>query len=181
VVVVVGIGSIYGLATAFGPRLDRAAGLSGKAISERNVSGLLHPLDPSRSSALSRWDGFVDGLEEGFHNPAGWGTAATNNASRNLSSSKVVETDNDVADVFVSLGLAGGLLFIAIIVLAFKSVFSRYSRESSWALFAVAGILIVMFGGWLNGGLYALAPLTWFLLGWATRPSEEGRGAHGAA
>jgi hypothetical protein len=173
-VVVVGIASVYGLASAFGPRLDRAAGLSGEAISERNVSGLLHPLDPSRSSALSRWDGFVDGIEEGIANPAGFGTAATNNASRNLSSSGVVETDNDVADAFVSLGLAGGLVFLAIIILSFRAVFTRYSRESKWMVFAVAGIMIVMFGGWLNGGLYALAPLTWFLLGWATRPSGEG-------
>ncbi len=32
---------------------------------------------------------------------------------------------------------------------------------------------MVMFGNWLNGGYYALAPLIWFLIGWASRPAEE--------
>ncbi len=78
-----------------------------------------------------------------------------------------------MADVFVSTGAVGGLLFLAVIFFAFRAVFTRYSREPRWTLFAVAGVMIVMLGTWLNGGLYALAPLTWFLLGWATRPSAD--------
>jgi hypothetical protein len=174
-VVVVGIGLVYGAALAFGPRLDTAAGLSSNAVSERNVSGLLHPLDPGQSSVLARWGNFTNGVEDGFKNPAGAGTASTNIAGRNLSSDTQAgrATDNDVADVFRSLGAVGGLLYLTLIFFAFRAVFTRYSREPRWTLFAAAGVMIVMLGTWLNGGQYALAPLTWFLLGWATRPSVD--------
>jgi hypothetical protein len=170
-VAVLGVGAVYGLAVTVGPRLDRAAGLSGKAISERNVGGLLHPLDPGQSSALARWQNLTGGITDGFKNPAGQGTGATNLAGRNLSDTGVGrETDNDVADVFVSLGAVGGLLYVAIIFLSFKAVFTRYAREKNWMLFAAGGFLVGTFGVLLNGGMYAVVPLTWFLLGWATRP-----------
>jgi hypothetical protein len=173
VVIVLGVGAVYGLAAAVGPRLDRAAGLSGDDISERNVSGLLHPLDPGQSSALSHWDNLEKNVVDGFQNPAGSGTASANAAGRNLANSGGAgrQTDNDVADVFLSLGAAGGLLYLTIMFFALRAVFSRYSREKDWMLFAVAGVLVVMVGNWLNGALYSLAPLTWFLLGWASRPS----------
>jgi hypothetical protein len=175
VVIVLGVAAVYGLAIAFGPRLDRAAGLTGNAVSKRNVSGLLHPLDPGRSSVLARWDNLVIGVRDGFKEPLGTGTGASNIAGRNLSDSKQAgrETDNDVSDTFLSLGPLGGLTYVALIIFAFRAVFTRYGRQSSWMVFAVAGVLVVMFGNWLNGGLYAIAPLTWFLLGWASRPLPE--------
>jgi hypothetical protein len=174
VVIVLGVGAVYGLAAVVGPRLDRAAGLSGNTISERNVSGLLHPLDPG-SSTLARWDNLNKAVSDGFKNPAGSGTAAANAAGRNLADSGGAgrTTDNDIADIFLSLGAGGGLLYLTIIFLALRAVLARYSRDKSWMLFAVAGVMVVMLGNWLNGAMYALAPLTWFLLGWATRPSPE--------
>jgi hypothetical protein len=175
VVIVLGVGVVYGSLAVVGPRLDTAAGLSSNAVTKRNVSGLLHPLDPGRSSVLARWDNFLGGVETGFQNPAGEGTGAANLAGRNLSDDRQagVETDNDVADVFVSLGPLGGITALAIIFLAFRAVFSNYFRTSSWMVFAVGGVLIVMLGSWINGGLYALVPLMWFLLGWASRPPPE--------
>jgi hypothetical protein len=35
---------------------------------------------------------------------------------------------------------------------------------------AVATLLVATVGQWLQGGHYAVAPLTWLLLGWASRP-----------
>ncbi len=174
IVFVVGVGAVFGFATVAGPRLDEAAGVSDNAVTQRNVGGLLHPLDPSRSSVLGRWDSFTKGIGRGFQNPAGSGTGASNRAGAHLSddSKGSQETDNDVADVFLSLGLPGGLVYLVLIFFTFREVFRRYTATGSWMAFGVAGVLIVMFGNWLNGGMYALSALTWFLIGWATRPQE---------
>jgi len=175
VVVVLGVGSIFGLAAVAGPRLDKAAGVSGSVVTQRNISGLLHPLDPGRSSALARWGAFGTGISLGFQNPLGSGTGASNVAGRNLTDEAKGsrETDHDVSDVFLSLGVLGGVTYLVIIFLVFRGVFSRYMRESGWLLFTTAGLLIVMFGNWLNGGMYTMAAITWFLIGWATRPRPE--------
>jgi hypothetical protein len=173
-VIVAGVASVFALASLLGPRLDQAAGVSGDAIASRNVQGFLNPLDPS-GSGVARWANFVGGIEDGFRNPAGRGTGASNAAGSKLSDSSkgTRETDNDISDVFLSLGAVGGIAYIAIIVLVFRTVFRRYMRTSSWLLFAIMGALIVMFGNWLNGGMYALSALTWFLIGWATRPDLD--------
>jgi hypothetical protein len=172
-VVVVGVLGAYAAASTFGPRIDRAAGLTGDAIVERNVSGILNPLDPNKSTVILHWDNIVRGFRDGIANPAGRGTGATSIATK-LTDSENVDTENDVANAFVNLGIVGGLLYVVIIVLVFRGVLGRYFRDRDVLSFAVAGLLVVTFGQWLNGGLYAVAPLFWFLAGWATRSEPVG-------
>jgi hypothetical protein len=187
IVVVVGVGSIFGIAAVVGPRLDEAAGVSDNAVTSRNIQGLLHPLDPG-GSGVARWGNFLDGISVGLKNPAGSGTGATNEAGSHLSndSQGTKETDNDISDAFTSLGAVGGVAYIVLIFLTFRTVFRRYAANESWMLYATMGVLIIMFGNWLNGGMYALSALTWFLIGWASGPPPEAaaepeeRGALGA-
>ena len=171
VVVVLGIGLAFGSALALGPRLDRAAGLSGNAIIERNVTGVLKPLDPSKSTVLTHWHAVVDGFVDALKNPAGHGTGATTLAVR-LSEGDSIDTENDLSNAFLSLGIVGGLLYLAVIVTMFRTVFARYVASRDVLVFAVAGLLVVVFGNWLTGALYAVTPLFWFLAGWATRPPD---------
>jgi hypothetical protein len=168
-VVIVGVLGAYGAASTFGPRIDRAAGLTGDAIVERNVSGILNPLDPNKSTVILHWENIVRGFADGITHPAGRGTGATSIATT-LTDSENVDTENDIANSFVNLGLVGGLLYVAVIFLVFRGVLGRYFRDADVLSFAVAGLLVVTFGQWLNGGLYAVAPMFWFLAGWATRP-----------
>jgi hypothetical protein len=181
IIVVLGIGAIFGLATLVGPRLDRAAGVNDNAIATHNIRGLLHPLSPD-GSGLGRWTNFTTGISHGFSNPAGLGTGESNAAGGRLSndSKGTQDTDNDISDVFVSYGLVGGVTFMVLIVLVFRGVFREYARTGSWVVFATLGILVCMFGNWLNGGYYTLAPLMWFLAGWATRPDRGGAPAEQA-
>jgi hypothetical protein len=80
-------------------------------------------------------------------------------------------TDNDTANVFVSWGFVGGIAYVILIFLSFKKVFTRYLRgRPDPLLLAVAGLMFVTFGQWLNGGHYATAALLWFMLGWAVKP-----------
>jgi hypothetical protein len=178
-VVIVGVLCAYAAAATFGPRIDRAAGLTGDAIVERNVSGILNPLDPNKSTVILHWDNIVRGFRDGITHPAGRGTGATSIATT-LTDSENVDTENDIANAFVNLGLVGGLLYVAIIVLVFRGVLARYVRERDVPALAVVGLLVVTLGQWLNGGLYAVAPLFWFLAGWATRPGPAVTLAGGA-
>ncbi len=171
-VVLAGIGVAYGAAATFGPRIDRAAGIGGDAVVERNVTGILRPLDPNKSTVVAHWDIIVDGFVKGVRNPAGHGTGATTIAT-SLTGTESQDSENDISNAFVNLGIVGGLLYVAIIVLMFRTVFRRYVRRRDALSLAVAGLLVVTFGQWLNGGLYAVAPLLWFLAGWATRPRPE--------
>ena len=178
-VVLLGIAVAYGAASTFGAQIDRAAGIGGNAVIERNVSGILKPLDPGKSTVIAHWDNILDGFVEGFRNPAGHGTGATNIAT-NLTDTANKDKENDLSNTFVGLGLVGGLLYVAIIVLLFRTVFRRYVRHRDALSLAVAGLLVVTFGQWLNGGQYAVAPLLWFLAGWATRPDPDDDDAGGA-
>ena len=168
-VVVLGIGVAYAAATTFGPRIDRAAGLGGDAVVERNVTGILKPLDPNKSTVIVHYEAILEGFGDAIANPAGRGTGATSIAT-NLTDTENKDSENDLSNTFINLGIVGGLLYVAIIVLMFRTTFARYVRRRDVLSLAVAGMLVVTFGQWLNGGMYAAAPLIWFLAGWATRP-----------
>jgi len=171
IAVIVGIGAMYGAAFAFGDAIDSAANRSGNAAAERQAGGLLAPLDPDESTFLGHWSNTVNAVKTGFTSPLGNGTGAANIGSRVSGDQNDVETDIDIGDTFVSLGLLGGLVFLAVLVLSFRGVFRRYVRAKPDPLmFAVAGIMVVNFGQWLQGGHYAASGLMWFLLGWAMKP-----------
>lgn len=173
IVVVAGIAATYGAALPVGDRIDRAAGVSGDAVAQRSTGGLLHPLDPDESTFLGHWDNLLGAIETGFRNPVGLGTGASNLGAE-AGGAGDLETDIDIGDAFVSFGFIGGLTFLAIILLSFHTVFSRYlRRRPDPLLLAVAGVLVVNFGQWLQGGHYAASALMWFLLGWAARPTRQ--------
>ncbi len=173
-VVAVGIAMAYGTAATLGPRIDRAAGLGGNAVVERNVTGILQPLDPNKSTVIAHWDSFLEGVGEGLNNPLGQGAGATSIATK-LTDSDDANQDSEIdfGNAFINLGIVGGLLYLAIIVLLFRRVFARYVRHRDELSFAVAGLLVASFGQWLNGGEYAAAPLLWFFAGWASRPDPR--------
>ena len=132
------------------------------------ADGLTHPLDPDRSTLVEHWILMRDGIVNSLDRPLGSGTAATNIASADAQSgAPSTNTEVDVANAFVSLGVVGGLLLLLIVGLAFLRVASAYRATGEPLLLAVTGTLIVSVGQWLNGGHYALAPLIWFLVGYA--------------
>jgi hypothetical protein len=173
VVAVLGIAALLASSYVFGPALDRAAGRSSNPLVSHQLEGLLNPLDPDKSTLLGHWGSFADGLAEGVTSPLGQGTGATNLAGKKLGETAGVKSEVDVSDAFVSLGLVGGLLFIGILAITFRRVISAYLVRGDPALMAVVGLLLVTLGQWLNGAYYAVAPLTWLLIGWATRESAS--------
>jgi hypothetical protein len=149
----------FGLTAVFlairlgGPALEAEALRAGNALVVHQVDGLLHPLDPERSTLGIKLDNLLGGLRIGLENPLGLGTGVTTRADKFGASG--LGTEIDLSNAFVSLGPLGGLLFLVVI------------RSGDVAPFAVMGVLVVTLGQWLNGGQYAVAPLIWLCIGWA--------------
>ena len=72
---------------------------------------------PEHSTLLTHVDLVVGGFEEGVLHPFGQGTAVTNIAADRFGiGSRTKGTEVDVSNAFVSLGLVGGLLFVALVI-----------------------------------------------------------------
>jgi hypothetical protein len=151
----------------------------GGSLVGHQLGGLANPLDPEKSTLPLHWSLAVDGAKEGVLHPLGHGTAVTNLAASRFGIGGTEKSSElDVSNTFIALGLVGGLLFIALAVVAFRRIVSAYLARPDPAILAALGLMMVTVGQWLNGGYYALAPLLWFVLGWATK--EHGDSAEAA-
>jgi hypothetical protein len=131
------------------------------------LAGLANPFDPYQSTLLFHLGLAESGVISGVTHPIGLGTGATSLASEKQGTPGA-STEVDVSNEFVALGLVGGLLFAALVLVTL----ARFGRASLTTrdplVLATTGILVVCLGEWLNGGLYALTPLLWTLVGWGS-------------
>ncbi len=67
--------------------------------------------------------------------------------------------------MFSALGLAGGVVYVVIIVLGLLTALRYWRRSRNRVALALLGILVVGLGQWLNGGHWAMDPLLWFCIG----------------
>jgi hypothetical protein len=155
--------------------LEATATQSHNPLVMHQVGGLLNPLDSNQSTLGLKWHGLVGGIRAGFTNPLGSGIAATTLGGQRFGA-RAATVENDFGNAFVGLGLAGGLLFLAIVVLTLKWGIELYRIERSFATYATVGVLVVLVGQWLNGGLYAVCPIVWFLMGWVARQRMQHTG-----
>lgn len=172
--VVVGITVLVGGVILAGPALISAADSTGNPLIVRQVEGLADPFDEDKSTLGAHWRLVLDGFGSSFTNPVGQGTGSINISAQKFGG-EGAETGSevDVSNAFIGFGLIGGILYLVIVGATLRSAFLRYIRTGDPLVLAVAGLLIVTFGQWLNGGLYAVASLIWFLIGWVTHPQEE--------
>jgi hypothetical protein len=151
-------------------------GQQGDPLVGHQLGGLASPLDPNKSTLPLHWNLAIQGGKQGVLHPIGHGTAVTNLAASKFGASGQ-SSELDVANTFISLGLIGGILFLAVLFLAFRQTITAYLARPDPAYLAALGMMLVGLGQWLNGGFYALSPLLWFVVGWATKDSEEGQQA----
>jgi hypothetical protein len=156
----------------FGSVLEVNALASHNALVIHQVSGLLHPLDPTKSTLPSHWSLVAGAFNEILHYPLGAGLVATTFVGAR---SGFGGAEADFIDAFVQLGIAGGIIFLVVILTVFRRVTSLYLRSSDLLSFALLGVLVVTFSQWLNGGYYAVGPLIWFLIGGISREYEQAR------
>lgn len=167
--VVIG-GAVLGGWAAFGGAAETAAIQSGDPLAVHQVSGLADPLNPDTSTLVDHWQAMVSGTTYALANPLGAGTSSSNLAYTKLGGVGV-GTEVDLTDELVDLGIIGGVLYLVVVVAVVAGTFREYLRTHDVLLLCTGGVLIVTLGHWLSGGYYAVAPLVWFLAGWAHQQS----------
>jgi hypothetical protein len=159
--VVIGGGGLY-----FGlHRLERISGGGDGGVSTL-IDHTIQPLtNPGESSAEGHWALVRYGVVAGLKNPIGTGLGSTTIAAQKFSTHGGAGYENDIANMFASLGVFGGLLYIGIILYVLWHLCTVWRERRSFGALLVLGVLLSQLGYWLEGGHYALAAICWFLIG----------------
>ena len=98
--------------------------------------------------------------------PLGHGLGSTTFAAQKFGSdSEPGSSELDFSDMFISLGLIGGVLYIAVAAFGIRAAL-RYVRETRLRIgLPVLAILISTLGAWLIEGQYSTCSLVFFILG----------------
>jgi hypothetical protein len=169
-VVLLGVGVMQVVA----PKLEGQARQSQSDLVAHQLGGVADPLHSQQSTLSIHAEEVRKGMVESFHFPLGRGIGITSQAANTLKANPF-STEVDISDAFLSLGLAGGLLYVAVIATAFSWAARLYWRQRGIAALMVLSLLIVSLGAWSNGGRYAASAIIWFLLGWVA--AEQSRGS----
>lgn len=128
------------------------------------VSGLQNPLDPTNSTLTSHFSLMVQGIQNSFTKPQGYGLSATNLGNK-FSAIQSLRTEVDFSDNFITTGVVGGILYLALIILILVRAFRFFFQAQSLISFAILGLLVISLGNWLQGGHYAMVSIIWFTIG----------------
>jgi hypothetical protein len=130
------------------------------------LGGLAHPFDKRYSSAGLHSNMVVSGVIEGIMSPLGHGLGSTTFAAQKFGTdSDGGSSELDFSDMFISLGLVGGLLYLGVSILGIRAAL-RYVRETQLHIgLPVLAILISTLGGWLIQGQYSTCSIVFFILG----------------
>ncbi len=146
------------------PAVQSAAEQSGDPLVTHQVQGLTDPLNPESSTLLLHWQLVVGGITGSVSHPLGLGPAATNLAGTRLAGDQS-GAEVDLVNEFTDVGLAGGLLLLAVVGITLSRAMRLSLRTRDPAMVALTGVLVVTLGQWLNGGFYAMSALVWLLAG----------------
>jgi hypothetical protein len=167
-VVLLGVGAMQFLS----PILEGKAQQSQSDLVQHQLGGVADPLHSQQSTLSIHAEEVRVGMVRSFHHPLGQGIGITSQAATTLKSDAFT-SEVDISDAFVSLGLFGGALYVAVIAVAFSSAARVYWRDRTVAPLMVLGILIVSLMQWRNGGHYAVSAFIWFLLGWVASQRDD--------
>jgi hypothetical protein len=166
--------AVVALAVAYGSVavLGSALSTSENAFVEHQVSGLTDPLNGDVSTLAVHVDLFVKGIDFGLHHPLGAGVGVIGRAASIDSGGIGASTEFDVSNAFVSSGLVGGLLYTVLVAVAvLRGIQGWFAGRAT--LLPILGIMASTAGYWLIGRHYALAPLTWMLIGHLARVTAD--------
>jgi hypothetical protein len=130
------------------------------------LGGLAHPFDKKYSSAGLHSNMVTTGFLEGLTSPLGHGLGSTTFAAQKFGTdSDGGSSELDFSDMFISLGLGGGLLYLGVAVFGIRAAL-RYFRETRLSAgLPVLAIVLATLGGWLIDGQYSTCSLVFFILG----------------
>jgi hypothetical protein len=130
------------------------------------AAGLSHPFDRRYSTAGLHGNMIVYGLKAGFTNPLGRGLGSTTLAASKLGNDpSQASSELDITDMFLTLGLPGGLAYLCIVFFALRRGFFYLKTVPSKVSLPVLGMLLCTVGSWLIGGQYSTSSIMFFLIG----------------
>lgn len=136
------------------------------------VEGLLDPTNSEKSTAVGHMALTAEGVLEGFASPAGRGLGSTTLAASKFGTG-VYSAEMDFANVFYSLGLIGGFLYLAVIASAIRRAVIVWRRRRTGLELAMLATLIATLTAWMIGGEYSIAAIVWFVMGAIDRSYAE--------
>lgn len=134
------------------------------ALVQHQTEGLLQPGDGERSTLGLHVAMVGRGLSTALEHPLGLGLGSTTLAASKFGG-RVESTEMDLSDVLLSLGLAGGALYLFIMAAALARCTAVWRRSRALLPLAVGGLITVHLGSWLHGGEYATTALDWICIG----------------
>jgi hypothetical protein len=143
---------------------QRQAGERGELIA-RQLDGLGSPLDRQRSTLPGHLDSTVEAIKEATRRPLGAGPGAASQAASKFGGGDS-GAENDVSKAGIALGVPGLALYGFMLFWFLTTGFRTAQRTKATA--DVVAISLIGAGSlqWLNGGLYAVAPIIWLAFGW---------------
>jgi hypothetical protein len=161
---------------ALAARLAPAAAGAGEAgeLLNHQIEGLSDPFDPESSTLLIHLEIMERGLQSALSEPLGVGIGAVGIAAEKFGGLSL-GTEADPSNVAVGLGLPGLTVFAIILFVGLQQAYGLARDRGDPLALAVLGIVVATVLQWLNGGHYAVALLSWLMLGWVDRTRREGR------
>jgi hypothetical protein len=130
------------------------------------AGGLAHPFDPRYSTAGIHGGMFLSGVIEGLTYPIGHGLGSTTAAASKFGGDpNEGSSEIDVSDMFISLGVIGGVLYLYIVATTMRKALGYLQAVRRGVSLPVLAILTSTLGSWLIGGQYSTSALMLFLAG----------------
>jgi hypothetical protein len=168
-VTVIGLIAVYMAASRFADSSTASAHGKTSAVQDalsHQAGGLAHPLDQRYSTAGKHGNMIANGIKQGFVDPIGHGLGATTLAARQFGGdTTTASSEIDFSDMFISLGIVGGLIYIYILGNTVGATVWFVQSVPKDVGLPVLAILATTLGAWLIAGQYSTSALVFFLIG----------------
>lgn len=163
-----GLSFVFVIASHFssgsGPSYEKGAAVQNALVHQ--AGGLAHPLDQRYSTAGTHGKMIASGVMQGIVNPIGRGLGATTQASRKFGGDgSTGSSEIDFSDMFISLGLVGGLTYLFVIFEGARYAISYVQKVQRSIALPTLAILTSTVTAWLIGGQYSTSSMVFFLIG----------------
>jgi hypothetical protein len=177
-IAVIGAGGYYALHSVDTSSYDN----TNKQLVSHEINGLTDPFGKS-SDGTAHATLVTGGVLTGITNPIGYGLGANTMAGLRLhdSSGTAKNAEFDIATMFATLGVIGGVAFVGSMVLTIRSAVSAWNYTRAIGPLVVVAIVVASFGSWLTAGHYEQGPMVWLSLGLLDGFWADGAGLVSAA
>ena len=171
--VVLGIG-LHSYASGPAPGTYSVPQSASATLVSHDVAGLKNPFNSSNSTLDAHWHLILLGIRSSLSNPVGRGTGAVTIAGATFGGTRF-GTEADPSNAAVAFGLPGLVLYLALALLAIRTVYETARRRRDAVSIAALGVVVVTALQWMNGGLYSVAFLPWLVFGWCDGEASRHR------